>query len=207
MKVGPVNVPEAHLIKASTTARTMNQGTARREWRLPAKVRAWWPSSSRHVTSRRWDLALLALLLHLPSSKAWWCTGSTTRWPWHVLFLRDPRRVQSEPVLTLLCLRSSYSDDWLLQLFFSVQYFLVSTKSLSCFCLERTSEWRWDQRKHNVTVAVAVSTVLVVMRQLSVGTSLSMSSLFLGVTKAPQKIASKMCVDRCHKQPRARRGH
>ena len=61
-------------------------------------------------------------------------TGSTTQKPWHETVLRGLRRGQSEPLLPLLFLRSSHSDDWLPQLFGSVQYFFVSTKSLSCFC-------------------------------------------------------------------------
>ena len=67
-------------------------------------------------------------------------------------------RLQCEPLLDLLFLRSSHSDDWLPQLFGSVQYFFVSTKSLSCFCRRWTGDRRWDKRKHkhrrsdNVTV-------------------------------------------------------
>ena len=66
--------------------------------------------------------------------------------------------LQDLRLLALLFLRSSHSDDWLPQLFGSVQYFFVSTKSpfplsLSSFFGRRwTCDKRWDRRKHTARV-------------------------------------------------------
>ena len=59
--------------------------------------------------------------------------------------------------MAVLFLCSSHSDDWLPQLFGSVQNFFVETKSpfplstSSCFCRRWTCDWRWDKRKRNAT--------------------------------------------------------
>ena len=67
------------------------------------------------------------------------------------------RGSQSEPLPALLFLRSSHSDDWLPQLFGSVQHLFVSTKSpfllstSSCFCRRWTCDRAWDRREHSTT--------------------------------------------------------
>ena len=67
-------------------------------------------------------------------------------------------RERAVPLLALLFLRSSRSDDWLPQLFGSVQYLFVETKSTfllctsSCFCHRWTCDGRWDKKetqRHN----------------------------------------------------------
>ena len=98
------------------------------------------------------------------------------------------KRASLAPALRALL----HSDDWLPQLFGSVQYFFVSTKSLSCFCRPWTVD-RMGQKeshthtKHNVTVAVAVSTVAVVVRQLIRGNAIARVVFVPWCTKkAPQ---------------------
>ena len=69
--------------------------------------------------------------------------------------MQDVRSSQSEPLPTVLFLRSSHSDDWLPKLFGGVQYLSVETRSpfllftSSCFCRRWTCDRRWDKRKHN----------------------------------------------------------
>ena len=96
-------------------------------------------------------------LLHLPRNEDWRYTGSTTRRLWHATVLRDLHRAHSEPLLAVIFLRSSHSDDWLPQLFGSVRYLFAETRSpfmLSTsrwFCPRSTCERRRIKRKHNAS--------------------------------------------------------
>ena len=59
--------------------------------------------------------------------------------------------------------------------------------------------------KENATVAVAVSTVAVVVRQLIRGNAIAHFVFVPWCDKNPRKEAGKKCIDRCHKA-RLRRG-
>ena len=120
-------------------------------------------------------------------------------------------RAQSDPLLALLFLRSSHSDDWLPQLFWNVQCCFVETKSpfllstSSCSCRRWTCDGRWSKGSTNTHEATTwLLQWLSVQSQWlydswSVGPPSPMSSLFLGITKSAAKGARKICVCKNHK--------